>query len=146
MNEPSSIAGRQIRLFLVNGVPSGIITAEVINWTGKAVVAPRGRFADLVRREEAARTGIYILVGPDPERASGVKAYIGEADSVGKRLRRHEGDDDMDFFDRAAFVVSKDENLTMAHARFLESQLVRSAREAGGNAHERRKSVPCFVA
>lgn len=84
-----------------------------------------------MRREEAARTGIYILVGPDPERASGVKAYIGEADSVGKRLRRHEGDDDMDFFDRAAFVVSKDENLTKAHARFLESQLVRAAREAG---------------
>jgi hypothetical protein len=118
-------------LFLVNGTPSGLITAEVMNWTGKAIAAPRARFADLVRREEAARTGIYILAGPNPERIDGIKAYIGETDEVGKRLRRHEGTDDMDFFDRVAFVVSKDENLTKAHARFLESQLVRAAREAG---------------
>jgi hypothetical protein len=131
MTETSSNGARQIRLFLVNGTPNGVITAEVMNWTGKAVVAPRARFADLVRREEAGRTGIYILVGPDPERVAGLKAYIGEADSVGKRLRRHEGGDEMDFFDRAAFVVSKDENLTKAHARFLESQLVRLAKEAG---------------
>ncbi len=37
----------------------------------------------------------------------------------------------MDFFDRVAFVVSTDENLTKAHARFLESQLIRIAKEAG---------------
>ncbi len=131
MTDPSWTLGRQIRLFLVNGTPSGMITAEVMNWTGKAIAAPRSRFADLVRREEAARTGIYILAGPDPERIDGVKAYIGETDEVGKRLRRHEGADDMDFFDRVVFVVSKDENLTKAHARFLESQLVRATREAG---------------
>ena len=131
MNDPSSSAGRQIRMFLVDGTPAGLMTAEVMNWTGKAIVAPRARFADLVRREEATRTGIYILIGPDPERINGLKVYIGEADSVGKRLRRHDSGDEMDFFDRAAFVVSKDENLTKAHARFLESQLVRLAKEAG---------------
>lgn len=70
-------------------------------------------------------------MGPDPERASGVKVYIGEADSVGARLRHHDTKDEMDFFDRVAFIVSKDENLTKAHARFLESQLVRLTREAG---------------
>ena len=131
MNDRSSSAGRQIRMFLVDGTPAGLMTAEVMNWTGKAIVAPRARFADLVHREEATRTGIYILIGPDPERTNGLKVYIGEADSVGKRLRRHDSGDEMDFFDRAAFVVSKDENLTKAHARFLESQLVRLAKEAG---------------
>jgi len=131
MNDPSSSAGRQIRLFLVDGTPAGLMTAEVMNWTGKAIVAPRARFADLVRREEATRTGIYILIGADPERANGLKVYIGEADSVGKRLRHHDSKEEMDFFNRVAFVVSKDENLTKAHARYLESQLVRLAREAG---------------
>ena len=122
MLDRSSPAGRQIRLFLVDGTPSGIITAEVMNWTGKAISAPRARFADLVRRDEAARTGVYILIGPDPERANGIKVYIGEADSVGARLRRHDAREEMDFFDRVVFIVSKDENLTKAHARFLESQ------------------------
>jgi hypothetical protein len=124
-------SGRQIRLFLVDGTPSGVMKAEIVNWTGKALAAPRARFADLVHCEESCRTGIYVLIGPDPDRANGLKCYIGEADHVGKRLPRHADDDDKDFFDRVAFVVSKDENLTKAHVRYLESQLIRMTREAG---------------
>ena len=33
--------GRTIRIDLVDGVPTGILTAEIINWTGKVIVAPR---------------------------------------------------------------------------------------------------------
>lgn len=131
MNEQVANGGRQIKLFLVDGSPAGIITAEVVNWTGKALSAPRARLGQLIRREEAERTGIYVLIGPDPDRTAGLKAYIGEADSVDRRLRRHEADEDMDFFDRVAFVVSKDENLTKAHARFLESQLIQLTKQAG---------------
>jgi hypothetical protein len=36
----------------------------------------------------------------------------------------------MDFFDRVAVAVSSDDNLTKAHARVLESQLIRLATEA----------------
>jgi len=131
MSEQIPGGGRQIKLFLVDGSPAGIITAEVVNWTGKALSAPRARLGQLVRREEAERTGIYVLIGPDPDRTTGLKAYIGEADSIGKRLRRHEADEDMDFFDRVAFVVSKDDNLTKAHARFLESRVIQLSKEAG---------------
>ena len=48
------------------------------------------------------------------------------------RLRSLAGDrdDDKDFFERVMFVVSKDENLTKAHARFLESQLIRAVKAA----------------
>src|SRR2546425_11811513 len=98
MSEQIPGGGRQIKLFLVDGSPAGIITAEVVNWTGKALSAPRARLAQLIRREEAERTGIYVLIGPDPDRVAGYKAYIGEADSGGTRLRHH--DDDKDFFDR----------------------------------------------
>ena len=131
MREGTQSSGRQIRLFLVDGTPSGIMTAEVMMWTGKALAAPRSRLGDLIHREEASRTGIYVLMGPDPDRANGWKCYVGEADSIGKRLPRHEDDDDKDFFDRVALVVSKDENLTKAHARYLESQLIRLTKEAG---------------
>jgi DNA-binding transcriptional LysR family regulator len=69
--------------------------------------------------------------GPDPARPAGAKAYIGEADDVGARLRSHFRAEDKEFFERLVIVVAKDDNLTKAHARFLESQLIRAAREAG---------------
>lgn len=28
------MAGRQIKLFLVDGIPGGLTTAEITNWTG----------------------------------------------------------------------------------------------------------------
>ncbi|MDO8874700.1 MAG: GIY-YIG nuclease family protein [Pseudolabrys sp.] len=131
MSEHTANGLRQIKLFLVDGSPAGIIMADVVNWTGKVMSAPRARLGQLIRREEAERTGIYLLIGPDPDRINGLKVYVGEADNIRKRLRRHESDEEMDFFDRVAFVVSKDENLTKAHARFLESQIIRLTKEAG---------------
>ena len=32
--------GRSIRLFLVDGSPSGLLTAEIMNWTGHALTGP----------------------------------------------------------------------------------------------------------
>jgi hypothetical protein len=124
-------SGRSVRLFLADGTPQGIIAAEIINWTGKALCAPRARLADLLKRPEAARTGIYVLMGPDPDRAGGDRAYIGEADSIASRMKNHLKDEEKDFFDRLAFVVAKDENLTKGHARYLESRLIRMTAEAG---------------
>lgn len=121
---------RTIRIFLADGTPTGILTAEVMNWTGKVVVGPRSRLPQLVARVEAARTGLYILVGGDPEEAGRQKIYIGEADVVKERLVKHNNDVEKDFFSRIIIVVSKDENLTKAHARFLESQLILLAKKA----------------
>jgi hypothetical protein len=128
----SAAPGRStIKLFLADGTPQGLIIAEIINWTGQALAAPRSSAARLLQRSEAKRTGIYILMGPDPDRPSGAKAYIGEADNVADRLRNHLRTEEKEFFERLVIVVAKDDNLTKAHARFLESQLIRAAREAG---------------
>ena len=59
--------GRTIRMFLVDGSPGGIITAEIMNWTGHVLCAPRSRLPDLIKRDETKRTGIYFLSGIDPE-------------------------------------------------------------------------------
>lgn len=135
---------RSVRLFLPDGNPAGLMIAEVVNWTGKVLCAPRHRLADLIERREAAKTGVYILTGPDPDRFGGTIAYIGEADSVGTRLRRHDADDAMDFFDRAAMIVSNDDNLTKAHARFLEGRLIRLATDAA-NAKIANATAPDFA-
>ena len=126
-----SVSGRSIRLYLADGTADGTVTADMGNWVGKVLSAPRPRVNDLLRRPECARTGIYIMVGPDPERAGGAMVYVGEADNVAARMRYHVSSGDQDFFDRVAVVVSSDDNLTKTHARYLESQLIRATRAAG---------------
>ena len=109
-----------IKLFLAKGTPKGLRVAEISNWNGKALAAPRFEFAELVARDELQRSGVYLLVGTDPE--SGAPAlYIGEAEAVGKRLKHHT---DKDFWSHAYVFVSKDENLTKAHVRYLEGRLI----------------------
>src|SRR5690348_1716805 len=102
------IRGRSIRLFLVDGTPSGIIAAEIMNWTGHVLSAPRALLPDLLKRPEITRTGIYFLTGPHPDTPSKTLAYIGESDNVGKRLVQHNRDEDKDYWDQARIVTSKD--------------------------------------
>lgn len=126
-------AGKSVRLFLADGTPGGLLTAEIMNWTGHVVAAPRSDLAALLKRPEATRTGIYILLGDDPNSLGGQLAYIGEGDDVSKRLYQHARSEDQngkDFWDRAIVLTSKDANLTKAHARYLESRFITLALQA----------------
>ena len=119
--------GKSVRLFLADGTPGGLLTAEIMNWTGHIIAAPRSDLAALLKRPETGRTGIYILIGDDPESLGGQIAYAGEGDDVSKRLYQHARPEDQggkDFWDRAIVVTSKDTNLTKAHARYLESRFI----------------------
>lgn len=51
--------GATIKIFLVHGDPKRLRTAELSNWTGKAVAGPRSEFDDVVAREESGSAGIY---------------------------------------------------------------------------------------
>lgn len=116
--------GRSIRIFLVDGDAGGLLTAEVMNWSGKMIVAPRTKLSDLAGRAEAKRTGVYVLAGPDPENPSRDVVYIGEGDNVFKRLAAHDKDASKEFWVRCVSIISKDLNLTKAHVRYLESRLI----------------------
>lgn len=123
--------GKTIRIFLADGAPNGVLTAEIINWTGKVIVSPRAQLAELLQRDESRRTGVYCLVGPDPETPVKDRVYFGEGDSVRKRLTSHERDESKDFWTRTVVITSKDENLTKSHVRYLESRLIQVAHAAG---------------
>jgi hypothetical protein len=118
------MAGRSVKLFLADGTPYGIRTAELGNWTGKAVVCPRSDLAKLGKRPEASRTGVYLLIGADDAAPSGLAIYVGEGDEVWSRIAKHDKDPKKEFWTRVAVFVSKDANLTKSHARWLESKLV----------------------
>lgn len=121
------MSGKQIKLFLVDGRPGGLTTAEIPNWTGHVVTARRSDLAKLLSRDEAERTGVYLLLSGDE--LGETRCYIGEADVIGLRLKQHVAG--KDFWDRVVVVTSKDTNITKAHGRYLESRLITLARAAG---------------
>lgn len=121
------MASATIKLFLPRGDAKSLRTAEISNWTGKAIAAPRTELDDLLAREELDKAGIYILTGADPISGS-PRAYIGEAEIIRERMRQHRS---KDFWVSAIVFVSKDENLTKAHVRYLENRLLSEAAEVG---------------
>jgi Domain of unknown function (DUF4357) len=116
-----------IKLHLLRGDAKGLRTAEIINWTGFAVAAPRTELHDLLQRDELGRTGVYILSGSDPLTGNPL-AYIGEAEVIRERLKQHKT---KEFWISAIIFVSKDDNLTKAHVRYLESKLLAEAGQVG---------------
>ena len=116
--------GIVVRLFLVDGDAQGLRTAEVMNWTGQIIVGSRSNLKSLGDRPESRKTGVYILVGRDPEDFTTNVVYVGESDNVYDRLKSHNGDPKKDFWESTILVTSKDENLTKTDVRYLESQLI----------------------
>lgn len=116
-----------IKLFLPRGDAKSLRTAEISNWTGKAVAAPRTELDELLAREELDKAGVYILTGNDPI-TNAPHAYIGEAEVIRERLKQHKA---KEFWVSAIVFVSKDENLTKAHVRHLESLILAEATKVG---------------
>ena len=116
-----------IKLFLPRGEAKSLRTAEISNWTGKAIAAPRTELDELLQREELDKAGVYILSGTDPLSGS-LRAYIGEAEIIRERLKQHKT---KEFWVSAIVFVSKDENLTKAHVRHLESRILAEAAHVG---------------
>ena len=113
-----------IKVFLVHGDAKRLRTDELSNWTGKAVAGPRSELDGVLTRDEAGKSGVYFLSGTDSE-SGNPAVYIGEAESIRDRLRGHL---DKDFWNHVLFFISKDENLTKAHVRYLEGRLIEQAK------------------
>lgn len=137
--------GKSIKLFLADGSPNGILTAEIINWTGHVLSAPRTKLSELIQREECSRTGVYFLVSYDPENPMYPKVYIGESDDVANRLKQHNRTEEAggkDFWEKVCLVTGKDQNITKTHIKYLESRLLEIAKKNGqcqllnGTAHQ----------
>ena len=123
--------GRSVRLFLVDGSPTGVVTAEIVNWTGHALLAPRSDLGSVRKRSELQKTGVYFLLGEVATVSERRRVYIGESDDVGRRIEQHASSRDDDFFERFCVFTSKDANLTKAHARYLENRFTNIARNSG---------------
>lgn len=113
--------GKSIRIYLADATVTGIRYAELVNWTGHAIACPRNRLNELKNWPESSKPGIYFLF-EGRFGSSKPTAYIGESENVAQRLTNH--DRKKDFWSEVVIFTSKDENLTKAHIKYLESALV----------------------
>lgn len=116
-----------IKLFLPFGNPKQVRTAEISNWSGKAVAAPRSDLEYFLFRPELEKPGVYLLIGVDSQDGLPI-AYIGEAEVVSDRIKQHKS---KDYWNSVIAFVSKDENLTKAHIRYLEGRIIDQATSIG---------------
>ncbi len=116
------IFGRTIQLFLVDGKPSGLRKATIHGWTGAVLVSSQSTFASLTSREEVDRTGVYVLIGPDPEKLGMTRAYIGSANSVRERIKQSA--EKREFWETAIAITTSDDDLSKGHAEYLEARLI----------------------
>lgn len=115
-----------LKMFLAFGDPKRLRIVELSNWTGKAVAGPRSEFEKVLEREESLKSGVYFLTGTDPDTNKSA-IYIGEAESIRDRIKSHLS---KDFWNNISFFITKDENLTKAHIRYLEGRLIELAKSA----------------
>jgi len=116
------VHGKQIRVFLTDGSPSGIRFAELVNWTGQGFACPAGLLTKLGEWPETQRPGVYVLLGVDENGED--LAYIGESENVAHRLLSHVKNGTLEEIIEVFFFTSKDNNLTKGHIAYLERQLL----------------------
>lgn len=119
--------GKKLTIFLVDGSETGPRTIEIGNWSGKAVYSQRSSLPKILTRSEFDRPGVYILKSLPNNENFNERIYIGEAENLRKRLKKHLADSDKDFIEIIAFI-SKDEMLTKSHIKYLESQIIQLAK------------------
>lgn len=113
--------GRSLELFYI-----GMVTAEMFNWTGHVLMAPRTQIVQALSRKEAAYGGVYILLGD----IEGVpSAYIGESDDISSRIRNH--DAKKDWWTSVVMITATDNKLNKAHVRYLEARMIETAKAIG---------------
>ena len=122
------MSGKHIELFLVDGEPGGITTANVSGWTGHILSGPRTALTRILARDEAHRNGIYLLLGDDPDAIENIACYIGRTEDFSARFRQH--DRQKDWWDRAVLISSRDDSFNEGHWGYLEARLVEIASTA----------------
>lgn len=120
--------GMTIRVFLVDGAAQGLRLVDTMSWTGTLLVFARADFPRARQRDEVSRTGVYVLVGPDPEGMRPERVYVGEADDIRVRLDAHQKA--KDFWTTGYVLTTKDNSLNKAHAGYLEARLIELAKAA----------------
>lgn len=119
---------KTVQIFLPDGNARSIRIAEITSRTVQAVQIPRQKLHKVEARDEVQRVGVYFLFGDVGDDASKPPAYVGEAENCFNRIEGHHRR--KEFWTTAITITSKTRSFTKAHARRLEYDCIRQAKEA----------------
>lgn len=120
--------GKTIQIYCPTGEPRGVRIAEITTRIVQAVVVPRAKLEEGLRRSELGGVGLYFLFG-DSESGGLPLAYIGEAEDCCVRFKQH--NKNKDFWNFAVAIVSRTGSFTKAHGKLLEWLAIDKATKAG---------------
>jgi hypothetical protein len=119
---------KTIQIYLPTGEPRGIRIAEITTRLVLAVLFPRSEMTAGKLRRELDHPGVYFLFGEDEDGAEPI-VYIGQTEDARKRFDSH--NKTKTFWKTVIFCVSKSQNFTQAHIRYLEWYCMQQAKEVG---------------
>jgi len=111
--------------------PDSLKSVELANWTVIAFIGKRLHLQQIRNRRELSEPGIYLLLS-DRSDSTGplTQFYVGETDNFLDRIAQHA--QSKDWWSNFVVFVSKDQNLTKAHVKFLERELYLLAKASIG--------------
>jgi hypothetical protein len=120
--------GKTIQIYSPSGEPRGVRIAEITTRIVQAVVVPRARLDEGLKRDELSGVGLYLLFG-ESEPGGRPMVYIGEAEDCAERFKGHNRT--KDFWNIAVAIVSRTGSFTKAHGKLLEFLAIAKAKQAG---------------
>lgn len=119
--------GKTIQIFLTDGSPRGIKTAEITSNNELATFIPRTKINEALKRKEVSSPGVYFLFGIDESSTEPV-IYIGQSRNCLERIKSH--DQKKDFWNYVVIITSKTNSFSQTHIEFLEELAISKAIEA----------------
>lgn len=126
-----STNGKTLKVFVMGEHFNSLKSVELVNWTGLGFVGERQHLHAIKNRPELAEPGVYFLLSDNVDNVALTDIYIGETDDFSARILNHA--QNKDWWERFIVFVSKDKNLTKAHVKYLEREIVRIAKNSIGN-------------
>ena len=122
----TTATAKTIQIYLPAGEPRGVRIAEITTRIVKAVLIPRSDLAQGKLRKELELPGVYFLFCEGEDEAKPI-VYIGQTEDARKRFDSH--NKTKTFWKTLIFCVSKTQNFTQAHIRYLEWYCMQRAKE-----------------
>lgn len=123
MNKPQTI-----QIFLPDGSPTSIREAELTNRLVKAILFPRNKMQEVVRRRLVHFTGVYFLFGAGDDGIK-PKVYVGEGEDCFKRIQSHNRT--KDFWTHCVIITTKTNEYTKTDGKYLEYHCLHKAQDVG---------------
>lgn len=121
--------GKNISVYLIDGVANGKVKAQISNWNGIAYKIPKELLPECKDFEAFRQSGVYFLFGYK-------SVYVGQAEvrksgkGIYQRIVEHVSDKYRDVWDEVVIFTTKDNSLGRTDISYLENRFYNKAKAA----------------